>query len=92
MFSRNKDGYTPLHIPRQTDVVEELLKRGADVNARNNYGQTPIFHAVTGDLMRVMIRHGADLTVRDERGETALDSAARSGIAGDLRKAIREAR
>lgn len=90
--ARDEDGETPLHIPRQADVIEELLKRGADVNARNNDGQTPIFHALTGDVMRVMIRHGADLTIRDKSGETALDFAAKVGIAEDLRKAIREAR
>ena len=41
--ARDKDGYTLLHKTYLIDVQEELLRLGADVNARNFNGETPIF-------------------------------------------------
>lgn len=46
-FSRATDdtGSEPLHVAASSAMVELLLQRGADVNAKRNDGWTPIFMA-----------------------------------------------
>ncbi|XP_067653225.1 ankyrin repeat domain-containing protein 1-like [Haliotis asinina] len=45
----SKDYFSPLHVtvktpgPRQMDMCDFLLSRGADVNARDKYGRSPLF-------------------------------------------------
>jgi ankyrin repeat protein len=50
-----------------TDVEEELLKLGEDVNARNKDGETPIFTTVDNDAIPLFMEHGADLTTTRAR-------------------------
>ena len=78
--SRDKDGYTALYwavFSNHTDVVDELLRNGADVNVRNSYDWTPLHAAAHNntDMMKVLLQHGAEPTIRNNRGETALDVA-----------------
>ena len=51
-----------------TDVEEELLKLGANVNARNKDRETPIFTTVDDDAIPLFIKHGADLTISNKKG------------------------
>jgi len=81
------DGWTPLHLAAffgQPSVVELLMSRGADVNARsrNAAGNTPLHAATAGrnrDAVRLLLEHGADVNARQEGGFAALHSAAQSG-------------
>jgi ankyrin repeat protein len=90
--ARNWDDVTPLHQAvrrRNLAVVEVLLARGADVNARDRgRGSTPLRRAVSGTgasgtvgtgalmlpLARALLEHGADPEARDKRGVTVLAS------------------
>jgi len=85
-------GNTPLHETFLTDVEEELLKLGADVNARNEDGETPIFTTVDNDAISLFIEHGADLTIRNNKGETVMEAAKGKGPLREeaLRKAIQK--
>jgi len=59
-------------------VVEFLLDRGANVNARGWRGQTVLHRAVVWGVMEVvqlLVDRGADLQVRDRMGETPHDIA-----------------
>jgi ankyrin repeat protein len=91
--ARNWDDVTPLHQAvraRNLSVVEVLLARGADANARDKLrGSTPLRRAVsatgasgtagTSELMvpltRLLLEHGADPDDRDKRGIPVRDSA-----------------
>lgn len=56
-----------------TEMVAELVKAGADVNARGHLGETPIFAANhTPDAVKILLAAGADLEARNDNGDTAL--------------------
>jgi len=73
-------------------VQEELLRLGADVNARNLNGETPIFTNMNTKSIPLFLQHGADLTIRNKQGETVIDARTGRGPGWDeaLRKAIAE--
>jgi hypothetical protein len=56
-----------------TEIVAELVKAGADVNARGHLGETPIFAAnYAPDAVKVLLAAGADLEARNDNGDTPL--------------------
>ncbi|OAQ57928.1 ankyrin repeats (3 copies) domain-containing protein [Pochonia chlamydosporia 170] len=76
----NFDGDTCLHLAADDDWaikgrIDELVRFGANVDARNRHGQTPLHRAVWGqrpDLAYVLLQHGADVNAVDIFGQTAL--------------------
>jgi ankyrin len=78
------DGTTPLHwavYNGDAQQVRELIKAGADVNARNDYGATPLTEAAeTGntDIIGQLLKAGADPESSNDDGQTALMILART--------------
>jgi hypothetical protein len=77
-------GQTALHYAcmnqkTTTELLEALVGKGADVNARDTWGWTPLMWAANRgriDLVGWLLEHGADVNVRDthrhNEGHTAL--------------------
>lgn len=79
------DGTTALHRAVLTDdreLVNTLLNKGADANARTRYGITPIYLAAqNGDakMLERLLKAGASANEVYVEGETVLHTAARTG-------------
>jgi ankyrin repeat protein len=58
-------------------MVEILVGRGTDVNARCNDGRTPLavqaVEAEGYEVMKALLKSGADPKQTDDRGQSALD-------------------
>jgi len=66
----------------QSEIVELLVKNGANVNVQNIYGDTPLMNSANhGDVQAVkfLLKKGADVNLKDKDGETALFRAAMGG-------------
>lgn len=96
----DREGGTALHNATSTvgdenavaDVVRELLRRGAVVDARTSAGFTPLQLAVWNKrfkVAKVLVTAGASLDAADGRGKSAADELVAQGsqrILDDLRK------
>nr|XP_055074784.1 oxysterol-binding protein-related protein 1 isoform X2 [Misgurnus anguillicaudatus] len=77
--SKSNHGWTPLHLAcyfGHKDVVEVLLKAGADANLPNNVGDTPLHKAAfTGrkEVVMLLLRHDACASVINGNAEIPKD-------------------
>merc|ERR1719494_116550 len=74
-------GWTPLHLAAyfgHKEVVDALLKHGANVNTINGMGDTPLHRAAfTGrrDVVLMLLHHNADVSVINGEGRTPFQMA-----------------
>ena len=94
-------GDTPLHVAAaayRSDIARELIRRGADVNARNRRGAQPLHYACEGHpasaswspraqaaVIASLLRAGADPNAIDKSGVTPLHRAVRTRCASAVR-------
>lgn len=69
------DGKTPLYaacLHGDLEIVQELIKRGADVNAFGKYGMPPLFAALykgNPEIVKLLIEKGADVAPVEPKSE-----------------------
>jgi HEAT repeat protein len=77
-------GRTKLHLAvaeGNRESIEDLLARGADVNAKDETGTTPLFYASSAEIAELLLSKGADVNVRARGGATPLHAAVMTGSA-----------
>lgn len=90
-FQEDTGGWTPLHNAVQCgrkDIVELLLRHGADPHQRKRNGATPfIIAGIMGnvELLQLFLSKGADVNECDSNGFTAFMEAAGHGKVEALR-------
>ena len=78
------DGTTALHWAAHNgdaDLVDRLIKAGANVNAKNEFGSTPLIEAALANstpVIESLVKAGADVDATYVDGETVLMILARS--------------
>jgi hypothetical protein len=74
----DRSGMTALHGAANqchTDVIQWLLEKGSDINARDDKGRTPLMHAAGngGEThVQALLDGGADITLTDNAGNDAI--------------------
>jgi ankyrin repeat protein len=75
----------------RSDVVDQLLERGADVNAQDNDGDAPLHGAAQNGnvgIIDMLIDNGADVNLKNKQGGTPLMWAAVFGHEDAARRLI----
>ena len=93
--ARAADGTTALHWAVQADaldIVQVLLRAGANASAANRYGVTPLAVAATNGsagVVEALLKAGADANASLPEGQTVLMTAARTGSADTIAALLR---
>lgn len=78
----NESGQTLLHGARSAAAVKDLLKKGAEVNAKDSAERTPLHLAANygrKEVAEALIQAGADINAKDKDGRTPLHWAVDMG-------------
>lgn len=79
--AKNPTLVMPLHSAvssSNVEMVRDLIKRGAPVNARQQHGWTPLHAAAQNgnlEIIEILLQNGADPGLKNDEGITALDLA-----------------
>ena len=79
----DKDYFTALHAAAMKcniEIMEILLKAGADVNAKNVFGNNPIMAMILSgrtniEAYKLLMKYGADPSIKNIAGNSAIDIA-----------------
>ncbi|XP_057338246.1 alpha-latrocrustotoxin-Lt1a-like isoform X1 [Microplitis mediator] len=80
-YTRERDGLQPIHMAVDTEkeIIAELLKYGADINAKIKNGCTPlllsIFHIKSPEIIEFLLENNADVNIAADGDYTPLGTA-----------------
>jgi ankyrin repeat protein len=76
--SKTEDGRTPLHVAvigGHKELVEYLIREGANIDAPDKEGRTPLLNAIIfkkPELAHMLIERGADVKIKSKEGANAI--------------------
>jgi ankyrin repeat protein len=81
-----------IYSSNNKDIINYLIDKGIDINAKNKFGQTPLFYAVmynhSPEIIQHFIDQGANINIKDTEGDTILGLAeARKDIMNIIKSA-----
>ncbi|KAF8709832.1 hypothetical protein HU200_029545 [Digitaria exilis] len=85
--AKDEEGWAPIHSAASTgnaQIIDILLKRGADVELTTDAGRTALHYAASKGRLNIaekLIEHGANVNKKDKFGCTPLHRAASTGNA-----------
>lgn len=89
---KSEQGLYPIHVASKKDVKDEilelLLKAGANPNLQNGLGQTPLHLALLENSTHkvdLLLKAQANPSIADRRGNTALHLAAENNTSGEIK-------
>lgn len=62
-------------LPRKLNVVKQLIKHGAHIDAKDDRGMTPLMAAISGSMKNIaeeLINNGANVNATDNEGKTPI--------------------
>ena len=71
----NQDGQPPLFYAEHLELIDQLLRAGADARVRDAKGRTPLFPCFfsrSADAVRLLMQRGVRINSQDNEGNTAL--------------------
>lgn len=95
--SKSNLGWTPLHLATyfgHKEVAEQLLAKGAEINARNENGETPLHKASfigREDLVMLLIQYNADVSVINGEGRLPRDMTPSNEVGDEIARLLRAA-
>jgi len=79
--------YSKVHYDYFHTIIKELIKKGAEINAKDSFGRTALLHAIDNDqldLVKTLLEKGADPNHKDNAGQTPLMHACNIGVTNSL--------
>ena len=89
-----EDGTVPIHaaaVCGQTDIVDLLMKEGANVRSKDDFGYEPLHYAAFNghqETVNLLIAYGASVEVKNNNGESPIDLARQSKHKKIVRKLL----
>ncbi len=80
---KDDDGFYPLFDAvkyADEEMIEKLIKEGADVNKVSQYDMSPISLSDKENIIRLLVKLGANINALDDEGKTPLMEEAEFGI------------
>ncbi|OGK12293.1 MAG: hypothetical protein A2W80_04675 [Candidatus Riflebacteria bacterium GWC2_50_8] len=68
----DESGSTALMYARSPEIIEALVKAGANVDARDKDGMTAMRYAKSPEIVEALVKAGADVNASNNDGYTAL--------------------
>jgi predicted transcriptional regulator len=79
--------YSKVHYDYFHTIIKELIKKGAEINAKDSFGRSALLHAIDNDqldLVKTLLEKGADPNHKDNAGQTPLMYACNTGVTKSL--------
>ncbi len=95
----DQDGQTLLFYAEGAELIDQLLRAGADARVRDAKGRTPLFASLSAtqevesvpQAVRLLMQHGVRINAQDNEGNTALMMAVAKGDSYDFIRVLLDA-